>query len=75
MFKVQSMKRFDAGGGNDQKIQVNQFALKRAPIDVKRLKHQLWETMAPILSQHKAANQDVEMKNEQEDAAEDADME
>ena len=71
MFKVHSMKRFDAAGGGGQEIQLNQFAIRKQ-VDVKRLKKHLWETMEPQLhSLHEAA--DVEMKEEganQEEMAE-----
>ena len=49
MFMAHNSKRFDAGGGADQKIQLNQFAIRKQ-VDVKRLKHKLWETMDPILT-------------------------
>ena len=64
MFKVQSMRRFDAAGGLNQKIQLNQFAIRKQ-VDVKRLKYQLWDTMEPILSNASASakqqQEDVEM--------------
>ena len=65
MFKTQSMRRFDAAGGLNQKIQLNQFAIRKQ-VDVKRLKYQLWDTMEPILSSNSKPKQgqqeeDVEM--------------
>ena len=37
MFNVHQSKRFEAGGGNNQEIALNQFAIRKN-VDVKRLK-------------------------------------
>lgn len=64
MFKTHSMKRFDAAGGANQEIQLNQFAIRKQ-VDVKRLKYQLWESMEPILIRKKESEVgDVEMREE-----------
>lgn len=67
MFKVHSMKRFDAGGGLNQEIQLNSFAIRKQ-VDVKRLKHQLWATMEKKFESqqnNQVGRDDVEMRNEE----------
>ena len=64
MFKTHSMKRFDAAGGANQEIALNQFAIRKQ-VDVKRRKYQLWESMEPVLLRVKESEvTDIEMKEE-----------
>ena len=49
MFKVKESKKFEATGGTNQHISLNAFAIRKA-VDVKRLKHQLWDVLQPKLN-------------------------
>ena len=48
MFKVEQSKKFEAKGGTDQQIALNAFTIRKT-VDVKRLKHQLWDNVQPKL--------------------------
>ena len=42
MLLTQQQRRFEAAGGKYQSIALNAFAIRKT-VDVKRLKHQLWD--------------------------------
>ena len=68
MFRVSQSKKFEAVGGTNQHIALNAFTIRKT-VDVKRLKHQLWETMQPKLNTFaqivsKQRGKEVEMTDE-----------
>ena len=68
MFKVSESRKFEATGGANQAIALNGFAIRKT-VDVKRLKHQLWDTMQPKLNSladrvNKMVDREVEMTDE-----------
>ena len=68
MFNVSTSRKFEATGGANQSIGLNAFAIRKN-VDVKRLKHQLWETIQPKLNaladrMNKMQDREVEMVDE-----------
>ena len=61
MLNVSRSKRFEATGGNNQKIGLNAFAIRKN-VDVKRLKHQLWDHIHPKLDEINQKKKEIESK-------------
>ena len=61
MLNVSRSKRFEAAGGSNQKIGLNAFAIRKN-VDVKRLKHQLWDHIHPKLDEINQKKKELEAK-------------
>ena len=58
MFSSQQNTRFEATGGRNQAIGLNAFAIRKT-VDVKRLKHQLWDHIKPKIEEINQKRKDI----------------
>ena len=70
MFVVSQTRKFEATGGTNQHINLNPFAIQKN-VDVKRLKHQLWDTLQPKLDSLAAQVNKVVALDEKKNSPED----